>query len=249
MSKYYTAEANQSLVQYTVWYGCLVSSAGVKFMCGAQGWWVEGINHKIGVVGRPINILIAQLPQQSVVLMHVMWAQLRRAERFTVGRGRKSWSLQGTPTYRLPLQKLLIIQQAEKSSATEHKSWSMDPILSQIHIVHISHSNCDRTGNMLPSIINTMTNPFIRGSALADWPGLRILIFALILGHLQIASYIHHSERNIFIYNLADRSRCTRTVHKTPSVARYSKHFESQRGKVAQSRVVQTPHILKSQYE
>jgi hypothetical protein len=68
---------------------------------------VEEINHKIGVVGRSINILMAQLPQQSAVLMHVMWAQLRRAERFTVGRGRKPWSLQGTPRFKLPLQKVV----------------------------------------------------------------------------------------------------------------------------------------------
>jgi hypothetical protein len=164
--------------------GALCQAPGLKFMGRAQGRWVEGINHKIGVEGRSINILIAQLPQQSAVLMYVMWAQLRRVERFTVGRGRKSWSLQGTPRYKLSLQKLLIIQQAEKSSLIEYKSWPTDPVFGQINTVHINHSICDRTGKMLTSILrgsHSMINPLCGGLPLVDWPGLRIPLFALIV--------------------------------------------------------------------
>jgi len=67
--------------------------AGQKFMCGIEGRWVEEINHKIGVEGCSINILIAQLPNRP----HVMRAQLRRVERFTAagGMGQISLPLQG----------------------------------------------------------------------------------------------------------------------------------------------------------
>ena len=67
--------------------------AGLKFMCGIEGRWVAEINHKIGVEGCSINILIAQLPNRP----HVMRAQLRRVERFTAagGMGRISLQLQG----------------------------------------------------------------------------------------------------------------------------------------------------------
>ena len=67
--------------------------AGLKFVCGIEGKWVEEINHKIGAEGCSINILIAQLPNRP----HVMWVQLRRVERFTAagGMGQISLPLQG----------------------------------------------------------------------------------------------------------------------------------------------------------
>lgn len=118
-------------------------------MCGIAGRWVEEINHKIGVEGCSINILIAQLPDRP----HVTWAQLRRVERFTAagGMGQISLPLKGTPWHNFSLKLSLIIQQAQKFSLvdpnTQHshnKSSPRDFTLSQFKPINIflSHNRC-----------------------------------------------------------------------------------------------------------
>jgi hypothetical protein len=187
-------------------------------MCGIEWRWVEEINHKIGVEGCSINILIAQLPNRPHA-MRANCVELKDLQRL-VEWVRYRCHYRETPWHNFSLQPPLIIQKAENTQHIHNKSSPLDITLSQFNPIHISISQRKQSDTICKKPISAIrvSHPFDQPSICRTGPWLTSAAYS---NQPSLSAYSHWYPQ----HNPEQRNkRATGTLNKS-SLRRQSDLF------------------------